>query len=122
MQCPVCDERLRAIERQGVEIDICPGCKGVWLDRGELEKIITLEAVGSPPAPAREARPEERPRARQFDDDDNDDDDDDRRLARGNGDRRPDADRREEARHPGQPQPRKRESFLGQIFDMFGGD
>jgi hypothetical protein len=36
MNCPVCDAPLRAIQKYGVEIDICPGCKGVWLDRGEL--------------------------------------------------------------------------------------
>jgi Zn-finger nucleic acid-binding protein len=43
MQCPVCDERLREVEKYGVMIDICPACKGVWLDRGELEKIARLE-------------------------------------------------------------------------------
>ncbi len=41
MKCPVCvDVDLRIAERQGVEIDYCPQCRGVWLDRGELEKII----------------------------------------------------------------------------------
>ncbi len=43
MQCPVCDDRLREVEKYGVMVDICPSCKGVWLDRGELEKIATLE-------------------------------------------------------------------------------
>ncbi len=46
MQCPVCDERLREIEKYGVMVDICPSCKGVWLDRGELEKIVSLEQRG----------------------------------------------------------------------------
>jgi Zn-finger nucleic acid-binding protein len=43
MQCPACDERLREVERYGVMVDICPGCKGVWLDRGELEKVAGME-------------------------------------------------------------------------------
>ena len=41
MKCPVCkDVDLVMSERQGVEIDYCPSCRGVWLDRGELDKII----------------------------------------------------------------------------------
>ena len=41
MNCPVCkDQVLSVTERQGVEIDVCPRCRGVWLDRGELDKII----------------------------------------------------------------------------------
>ena len=41
MKCPVCkDVNLVMSERQGVEIDYCPSCRGVWLDRGELNKII----------------------------------------------------------------------------------
>jgi uncharacterized protein len=40
MKCPVCDVDLLTAERQGVEIDYCPKCRGVWLDRGELDKII----------------------------------------------------------------------------------
>jgi Zn-finger nucleic acid-binding protein len=41
MKCPVCkDVNLVMSERQGIEIDYCPSCRGVWLDRGELDKII----------------------------------------------------------------------------------
>ena len=40
MQCPVCTIQLVMTERHGVEIDYCPQCRGVWLDRGELDKII----------------------------------------------------------------------------------
>jgi Zn-finger nucleic acid-binding protein len=40
MNCPNCNEVLVMSERQGVEIDYCPKCRGVWLDRGELDKII----------------------------------------------------------------------------------
>ena len=40
MKCPICDIELKTSDREGVEIDYCPQCRGVWLDRGELEKII----------------------------------------------------------------------------------
>lgn len=40
MKCPVCNTELTMSERQGIEIDYCPQCRGVWLDRGELDKII----------------------------------------------------------------------------------
>jgi uncharacterized protein len=40
MNCPQCNLALVMAERQGVEIDYCPQCRGVWLDRGELDKII----------------------------------------------------------------------------------
>ena len=40
MQCPVCQVPLAMSDRQGIEIDYCPQCRGVWLDRGELDKII----------------------------------------------------------------------------------
>ena len=40
MNCPVCNVALVMSERQGVEIDYCPQCRGVWLDRGELDKIV----------------------------------------------------------------------------------
>lgn len=40
MLCPACKVELRITERQNVEIDYCPQCRGVWLDRGELDKII----------------------------------------------------------------------------------
>ena len=40
MNCPKCNNNLLVANTQGVEIDYCPNCKGVWLDRGELDKII----------------------------------------------------------------------------------
>lgn len=40
MQCPVDGSALAMARRQGVEIDYCPTCRGVWLDRGELDKIV----------------------------------------------------------------------------------
>ena len=61
MLCPVCQVDLRMAERQGIEIDYCPQCRGVWLDRGELDKIIerSTTTVGAKPA--------------RYDDDDDDD-------------------------------------------------
>jgi Zn-finger nucleic acid-binding protein len=55
MKCPNCtDATLLMMERQGVEIDYCPQCRGVWLDRGELDKLIerSTSAAPSPPAQA----------------------------------------------------------------------
>ncbi len=40
MKCPNCSINLVMSDRQGIEIDYCPDCRGVWLDRGELDKII----------------------------------------------------------------------------------
>lgn len=40
MNCPVCSEQLLLSEKQEIEIDYCPKCRGIWLDRGELEKIV----------------------------------------------------------------------------------
>lgn len=40
MNCPTCNVPLVMSERQGIEIDYCPDCRGIWLDRGELDKII----------------------------------------------------------------------------------
>ncbi len=40
MKCPNCNVNLTMTERSGIEIDYCPECRGVWLDRGELDKII----------------------------------------------------------------------------------
>ena len=48
MQCPIDGTQLVMADRQGVEIDYCPQCRGVWLDRGELDKIIE-RSVGSAP-------------------------------------------------------------------------
>ena len=58
MKCPVCpDATLVMMDRQGVEIDYCPQCRGVWLDRGELDKLIAL-AVGQAPERQLERQPE----------------------------------------------------------------
>ncbi|HTG63962.1 MAG TPA: zf-TFIIB domain-containing protein [Sphingomicrobium sp.] len=49
MLCPSCKTNLTMSERQGIEIDYCPSCRGVWLDRGELDKIIERSAESAPP-------------------------------------------------------------------------
>uniref|UniRef100_UPI004047A77D TFIIB-type zinc ribbon-containing protein n=1 Tax=Yoonia sp. TaxID=2212373 RepID=UPI004047A77D len=75
MLCPVCNVALTMSERQGVEIDYCPQCRGVWLDRGELDKIIERNESAAV-APPREPEPRDR---------DYDDDDDDYRSRGGHG-------------------------------------
>ena len=43
LMCPNCDGSMQAVQRAGVEFDMCPRCRGVWLDRGELEKLMAFE-------------------------------------------------------------------------------
>jgi uncharacterized protein len=49
MDCPVDGTQLMMSERQGIEIDYCPKCRGVWLDRGELDKVIERSEGASDP-------------------------------------------------------------------------
>lgn len=51
MQCPLCNVELLLSDRQGIEIDYCPKCRGIWLDRGELDKLIERTSITatSPP-------------------------------------------------------------------------
>lgn len=70
MLCPVCKTtQLVMSERKGVEIDYCPQCRGVWLDRGEIDKIIERslaeQASNSHVAPAGQYRDDYAPQARQ---------------------------------------------------------
>lgn len=52
MKCPVCAQvDLVMTDRQGVEIDYCPQCRGIWLDRGELDKIIERTAAPASHSP-----------------------------------------------------------------------
>ena len=60
MQCPTDGTTLVMSERSGIEIDYCPQCRGVWLDRGELDKIIERSYA---PASGTHAAPETRPEA-----------------------------------------------------------
>jgi len=59
MQCPTDGTTLVMSERSGIEIDYCPQCRGVWLDRGELDKLI--ERSFSQPAPQQAAPPQAAP-------------------------------------------------------------
>jgi uncharacterized protein len=98
MRCPVCtDVQLVISSREGIEIDHCPQCRGVWLDRGELDKIIE-RAAPSVVGAARDAQPayEERPR---YED-------------------RPRHDDRSRYDDPRYDKRRKRRSFLEEIFDF----
>lgn len=94
MNCPVCTTvSLALAERQGIEIDYCPTCRGVWLDRGELDKVIErAESANDRPAPPSRSR------------DDHDDDDRQGRALLG---------RRGEGSRRG-----RRESILGELFDF----
>ena len=78
MKCPIDDSPLSVSSREGVEIDFCPQCRGVWLDRGELDKIIdraaTVLSTPQPvPAPPRDDRRDDRQEDRRYDDDRSDD-------------------------------------------------
>ncbi len=88
MKCPVCNIDLKMADRQGVEIDYCPQCRGVWLDRGELDKIIERSATAMPGRDRYDDDADDRHRRYDHDDD-----------------------------HPGR-HPRKRKSFLDDIFDF----
>lgn len=88
MKCPVCkDVTLLMSERKGVEIDYCPECRGIWLDRGELDKLLEKSESYS---------------------------------------QKQDVEHFNETTHQEhkktKPQRREKESFLGEIFDIFGGD
>jgi Zn-finger nucleic acid-binding protein len=62
MKCPNCtDTALVMTDRQGVEIDYCPQCRGVWLDRGELDKLIDRAGPTAAAPPAYAAPPGRRP-------------------------------------------------------------
>ncbi len=95
MNCPVDGDTLQMSERQGVEVDYCPRCRGVWLDRGELDKVI-------------ERASEELAGASAYRGDDDRDDDRYRRETRYDRDRDHD---------PRKPHKRKR-SFLGDMFEF----
>jgi uncharacterized protein len=122
MKCPVCDIDLQMAERQGIEIDYCPKCRGVWLDRGELDKIIDRAADEYGPRGGREEprdderRPERRDEYRR---DERGRDDDDRRDEYRRDD---DYRRREEHYSPEEYRHKKRKKggFLGEIFEGFG--
>lgn len=62
MKCPSCNVNLIMTDRSGIEIDYCPECRGVWLDRGELDKIIerSTQRVATPQQPTERYQERER--------------------------------------------------------------
>lgn len=88
MKCPIDEETLVMTERNGVEIDYCPKCRGVWLDRGELDKIIERSDPGPAAAASTASGRQE-----------------DSRSSQGYDQGR-------------QPQRKKKESFLSDLFDF----
>jgi len=68
MLCPVDKSPLVMSERQGIEIDYCPTCRGVWLDRGELDKIIERSAAPPPGPPLQPEPRHQREHYRDYDD------------------------------------------------------
>ena len=102
MQCPVCNVALNITERQGIEIDYCPQCRGVWLDRGELDKLIERsQAQTQTPLAAYTTPPQQRPpeprhvEPRRYYEDEDD-----------------------YKRYGGDYRRKKRGGFLGEIFDF----
>ena len=89
MKCPIDSTNLVMSERQGIEIDYCPTCRGVWLDRGELDKIIERANSAALPQPA------QRDHDRQHDYDD-----------------------RNRYADPQYRPKKKKEGFLGELFDF----
>ncbi|WP_082321829.1 zf-TFIIB domain-containing protein [Variovorax paradoxus] len=64
MKCPVCPESSLVMNaRQGIEIDYCPNCRGVWLDRGELDKLIERTMAETAAAPWPGMQPGDQPRS-----------------------------------------------------------
>ncbi|MCS6835336.1 MAG: zf-TFIIB domain-containing protein [Anaerolineae bacterium] len=117
MLCPNCNIVMRMAVREGVEIDYCPGCRGIWLDKGELDKLMdrAAEAARSSAAP-RPAPPTSVSRTRPQEE--YDFDDEMSRPARYERERRyEDDERRYDERHY-DGRKRKR-SFLDDIFDIF---
>jgi Zn-finger nucleic acid-binding protein len=104
MNCPVCTIELKISDRQGVEIDYCPKCRGVWLDRGELDKILER-------ANAMDDRRGGGDRGRDRDDRYDDDDDDDSGIFGGGG-------RRGSAPRDGEGRGEGRQSFWSNLFDF----
>jgi len=88
--CPVDSTHLRRIERSGVHVDACPSCRGMWLDRGELDKIIESEGAA--------------------------DDDFEREISGGDRER----ERRSDGGDYGQPKKKKKRSMLEDFLDFGG--
>ena len=98
MKCPTDGSDLVMSDRQGIEIDYCPKCRGVWLDRGELDKIIERTAPTAAPAPAATVAPPPPPQQQQYS--------------------QPGYDNRGYDSRGYDPRYKKKKSILGEIFDF----
>ncbi len=96
MKCPNDNTTLLITERKGIEIDYCPECRGVWLDRGELEKLISADEGHYREAPRQEYREERRHSY-----------DDDHHYRSHDG-----------YHHESHHKKHKKEGFLGDLFDF----
>ena len=94
MRCPIDDTPLAISDRQGIEIDYCPECRGVWLDRGELDKLIERSAAFPEPPRAPERRPSPPVDAYEYED--------------------------EAGRERSRPAKKSKSSFLSEIFELGG--
>ena len=91
MKCPIDDTVLQMTDRNGIEIDYCPQCRGVWLDRGELDKIIDRSAATSAPQPSHSHQPQQQSPQQQY------------------------PQQQYDQRHQ---KKKRKESFLGELFDF----
>jgi Zn-finger nucleic acid-binding protein len=108
LNCPIDGTELRISERQGIEIDYCPKCRGIWLDRGELDKLLERSAQLSTAESTARATSERDPGRDRERDRDYDRDRDRDRGRHDDDDRRPsDHDRG-----------KRRRSFLDDLFDF----
>lgn len=99
MKCPIDQSQLQVTDRQGIEIDWCPTCRGIWLDRGELDKIIERSAAYVDSGRSSYDDDDDRYERRRDDD----------RYERYEG-------KRDDRDHP--QRRRKKRSFLDDLFDF----
>lgn len=99
MNCPSCTETLLMTERQGIEIDYCPKCRGVWLDKGELDKIIEKTLDGQRPV---KSQPDQYQQNKNYNDTYNQEDEEEGQHG---------------SKHGGKNK-QGRKGFLGDLFDF----
>ena len=116
MKCPVCkDVTLLMSEKKGIEIDYCPECRGIWLDRGELEKLIEKEEIYN------KEHYESKRESKEYRDDKYDDKYEDKYSERKQYHDDYDYDEKYYKNNK-YSKKRRKESFMEEIFDIFGGD
>jgi Zn-finger nucleic acid-binding protein len=115
LTCPKCQGSMRTYERSGITVDQCTECRGIFLDRGELERLVDAEVAFNAPAPAapvpQQAAQQPRYEEKRYDND--------RRYEERKYDGKYDKDRRYDDRSYGNQQyPRKKKkSFFEELFD-----